>query len=92
MARIDDPPRLDEQRVAFGGCARAVLEALSDHEHFAGRQFHETVSKLDFHASEQDNEHFVRVLVMVPDEISAELHQFELVVVHFRDHSWSPMI
>ena len=35
-AGIGDPAGLDQQRVAFGVCARAVFDAPSDHEHFAG--------------------------------------------------------
>src|SRR5262245_35214525 len=51
-----------------------------------------TVPEVDPQAPLQDNEGLVRVFVIVPDEIALELHDLELIVVHFSDDLRLPLL
>ena len=45
----------------------------------------------DVHRALDDDEDLVGVLVVVPDELTFEFGQFELVIVHFCNHAWAPV-
>src|SRR5262245_65011782 len=51
-----------------------------------------TVPEVDPQPPLQDNEGLVRVFVVVPDEIALELHDLELIVVHFSDDLRLPLL
>ena len=60
--------------------------------HFPSVQRDGAVLKLDVHAAFDDDEHFVGVAVVVPDELALKFHQLELVVVHFSDDLGRPVV
>jgi hypothetical protein len=61
-----------------------VFDALPDDEHFARRQLDRSVAKINQQNPLQHDEGLIGILVIVPNEVALELHDLELVVVHFR--------
>ncbi len=49
------------------------------------------VLHFDVHRAFDDDEHLVGVLVVVPDELTFEFGQLELVIVHLCNHAWAPV-
>src|SRR6266850_4189324 len=91
-AGVDDASGFDKQRVAFTRRAGDVLDSFGDHEHLARADNNDTVPKTDFHFTFEHQEHLVRVLVIVPYELSLQLDELELAVVHFGHHTRRPML
>src|SRR5262249_56285467 len=52
-------------------------------EHCGGRYTDRYSEKIDSQNSLQDDERLVRILVMMPNEVTLQLDDLELVVVHF---------
>ena len=48
--------------------------------------------RLDPQRSPDNNERLVRIFMMMPDEISLQFHNFELVVVHLRNDLRLPLL
>jgi len=71
---------------------RLVFDALRHDEHFACRDMDRAVAKIDPQNAIEDDEGLVGVLVIVPDEIALELHDLELIVVHFGDDLRLPLL
>ena len=69
-----------------------VLHALWHDEHLARRQLDCAVTELDGHLPVDDDEHFVGIGMAVPDELTGDLDQLELVVVHLGDDARCPVI
>ena len=51
-----------------------------------------TITKIDPQNALQDDECFVRILVIVPNEISLLPHDLELIVVHFGNDLRLPLL
>ena len=66
--------------------------AFGNHVHLTGVERDGAIFKLDVHAALNDDEHFVGVTVVVPDEFALNFHQFELIVVHFSDDLGGPVV
>ena len=56
--------------------------------HFTSVERDGTVLKFDAHAALNDDEHFIGMAVIVPNEFALNFDQFELVIVHFSNHLW----
>jgi hypothetical protein len=67
---VDDPCWLDEQRVDFAVCDRAVLDTLWHDEQLSRLQCHVAITQLDGQLAVDDDEQLVGVLVRVPDELT----------------------
>jgi hypothetical protein len=50
------------------------------------------VAKIDPQIPFDDDERLVSVFVIMPDEVSLQLHYLELVIVHLSDHFWLPLL
>jgi hypothetical protein len=50
------------------------------------------ITKIDGQLPLQDDEGFVSLRMLVPDEVALELHQLELVVVHLGDDLGCPLV
>src|ERR1700733_867564 len=90
VAGIEHAARLDQQQFDLPFGVRLVLDPFRHHEHFPGAQPHRPVAKIDPQYAVDHDEGLIGVLVIVPDEIPLQLHYFELVIVHLRDHLWLP--
>src|ERR1051326_3627275 len=53
---------------------------------------HRAIAKIDPQLALADKERFVGLLVIMPDEVALQLHDFELVVVHFGDDLRLPLL
>src|ERR1700722_3479818 len=69
-----------------------VCGALGNDKLFARRHVDCAVAKIDSQIALQHDERLVGVLVIVPDEGALELHDLELVIVHFGDDLRLPLL
>jgi hypothetical protein len=67
---IEHPARLDHQQFDLPFGVRFVFDAFRDDEHFARRQMHRAVAKIDPQVALDDEEGLVGLLVIVPDEVA----------------------
>src|SRR6516162_8382168 len=50
------------------------------------------IAEIDSQSTLEDDEGLIRILVIVPDEVTLKLHELELVVVHLGDDLRLPML
>ena len=92
FTRVDDASGFHEHDLAFGFCEGPVARSFRDDMHFPGVEGDGPVFKFDVHAAFQYDEHFIGVAVIVPDKFAFNLDEFELVIVHFSDDFWRPVV
>ena len=61
-------------------------------EKFAGIQLHDSIAELDPHLSAPDKKKLIFVFVLMPDELTFELHQLHFLAVELADDLWAPML
>jgi len=91
IAGIDDPARLDEHDLALLLGVRLVPHALGDDQHLSLAQLDGPILKFNQHRAFDDDEHLIRIRMVMPDEFTLDLHQLELVIVHLCDHLRRPV-
>ena len=69
-----------------------MLDAARHHKHLAGFQIDAAVAEFDGHFTVDDDEYFVGIVVLVPDEFALQLDQLELVFVHLRNYARRPVL
>lgn len=92
FTRVDDASGFHEHDLAFAFCEGPVACPFRDDMHFTGVEGDGPVFKFNVHAAFKDDEHFIRVAVIVPDKFAFNLDEFELVIVHFSDDFWRPVV
>jgi hypothetical protein len=50
------------------------------------------IPKIDSQITFHHDERLISILVVMPNEVSLQLHDLELVVVHFGDDLWLPLL
>jgi hypothetical protein len=68
-----------------------VLYSPGDDKHLSRLEIDPAVPKVNAHLPLDDDKRLVRIIVTVPDEITLELDQLEMVIVHLGDDLWRPM-
>jgi methyl coenzyme M reductase subunit C len=53
---------------------------------------HRAVAKIDPQIPFDHDERLVSVFVIIPDEVSLQIHDLELIIVHLGDHFWLPLL
>ena len=61
-------------------------------KHFPIRQFYLAIPKIYAKISFQDNEGFVRVLVVMPYEVTFNFYDLELIIIHLRNNFRCPLL
>ena len=92
VARIRRTRGLDEQEVRLLFRHGAVLHALGHHEHLARAKRDVAVVHADRELAAQDEEEVVRVVVLVPVELTLDLDDHQIVPVELADDSGLPML
>src|ERR1700722_91620 len=92
MSGIEHAARLDQQQFYLLLGVRLVFDAPGDNEHFAGRQANRAVAEIDPQRTLDHKEGLIGVLVIMPNEIALQLHELELIVIHFRDNLRLPLL
>tara|TARA_R110001599_G_scaffold149985_2_gene334054 strand:+ start:828 stop:1016 length:189 start_codon:yes stop_codon:yes gene_type:complete len=49
-------------------------------------------SEFDAHCTFDNQKNLVRIFMVMPHKIALKLCQFELIIVHFSDHTWRPVL
>src|SRR5208337_1644709 len=92
VARIGDAARFDQQELHLALGEGLVLHSVWDDEHFAGADRHGPGPEVDSQLTVENEERLIGLRVRVPDEVSFETNDLELIVVHFRNHSGLPRL
>jgi hypothetical protein len=69
-----------------------VLYTHRNDVHFPGADLNRTVAQIDAQLALDDKESLVGVFVPVPNELTLQLHDLELIVVHFGDDPGLPLL
>lgn len=88
MASIKDAARFDEKKMNFRLGERLMFDPSGNDEHFARIDENGTIAEIDPQPAFKDDKGFIRFRMVVPDEVPLNPHRLELVIVHFRDHTW----
>lgn len=92
VAGVHHPSWLKQECLDLSVRTRAVLDASRHDEELPGAEDDVSVTELDRQLSIDHQEQFVRVLVSVPDEITHDLDQLDLVVVEAGDQPRGPVV
>ena len=85
-AGVHNATRLDDHDLAFVFSDRLVFDTFRDDAHLPRAELNRVVLEFDLHAALDDEKGLVGIGVMMPDEFTLDLDQFELVVVHLGDN------
>lgn len=102
---LDDPPRCGSRRIAGIRCSRwldqkqmclifgygAMLDPLGDNEQFTWTQGHITLAHADGDSALEYEEEIIRVVVRVPDELTLDLDDHEVVTIELAHDAWLPV-
>lgn len=92
MTRIQNASRLDHHQFRFR-LGRCSVRYTTRHDIQLTRpHIHAALWQIDTQGACKHQERFIRLRVRVPDEFPFDAHDLELVVVHFRDHPWAPLL
>jgi hypothetical protein len=91
IAGIGCAGRFDQQDVRFFLGDRAVLDTFGDDEQFSGTQGYVTAPHLDRDPAFQHQEQIVRVVMLVPGELSFRFHDKQVVSVELADGPGLPV-
>src|SRR5437867_11290692 len=81
LTGIDGAGQLHQHDLALSARGRPVFHAFGDDKPLARTYDHLSVAKLNRHFSFHNTEHLVRLGLRLPDKITLNLHQLEVVVV-----------
>ena len=63
-----------------------MIDAFRDDYHLSSTQAFSLMVKIDKKSALQNYKHFIRVIVLMANELAFYLHKFELVIVHLRNN------
>ena len=92
LAGVEDAAGLNEHELNFVFRGGLVHDAFRDDEHFSGAEGDVAVAKIQAERAVEDEESFVGVGVVVPDEVALQFDDLELVVVHLGDDFGGPLV
>jgi hypothetical protein len=92
VAGVQRRLRLDQHDVHFILSYRQVIRAARNYYEFTGTDANLAVAEFYEQPAFDDEEQFILVLVMVPDEIALHLREFDVRVVQLPDDLWTPVI
>src|SRR5262249_24095425 len=90
MTGVEHAARLYEQQLHLLLGKRLVFHPSWCNEHLTFRNPNRTVPKVDPQFPIHDDECLVCVLVVMPEEVSFQLHELELVIVHLGNNFGLP--
>ena len=74
--------RFHKHDAAFLGRDRTVFHALWNDVHFPCSKWDRLISELKCHLTIQNNKHFIRVGMRMPNEVALNFGEFKLVIIH----------
>jgi hypothetical protein len=92
MPGVQDAPWLDHHQLGFGFGGGSVLYAARDYVEFTWRHIDRAIWEVDTQGAFEYQERLVGFGVGVLDEFAFDAYYFELVVVHFGDDAWAPLL
>jgi len=92
VTSVQDSAWLDQEQLDLAFGEWFMLDTLRDDEQLARAQADRTVAEIDAQLSLEHEKRFVGFRVIVPDELTLDAHELELVVVELRDDSRTPLL
>src|SRR5215472_19264861 len=91
VAGIRRTRRFNQQQLDFLSCDGPVFDALRDNIHLAGSKQDAPIAQLDFEISFDDEKEFIRVIVLMPNELVPDFHDHHVVIIECCDGSRRPI-
>ena len=88
IAGIRCTRRLDQQKMRLFFSDGAMLDTLWNDEHLARTEGDVAVAHADGDAALEHKEEVVGVVVSVPNELTLDLDDHEVVTIELADHAW----
>ena len=92
VACVRGSPRFDQDQLGLNDGKGLVLHSFWNDEHLSRLQVDRAISEVDSQMTVEDNEGLICIGVMVPNKVSLQPSDLELIVVHFRNHSGRPLL
>ncbi len=92
MTGIQHTSRLDHHEFRLRLCRCSVLYPTRHHIQLARLHMHAALWEIDAQEAFEYQKRFIGLGVRVPNEFTFDANHLELVVVHFRDHPWTPLL
>jgi len=92
VAGVQRAGGLKEEAVDLLSGDGAMLDATGDDEEFILSEGYGAVAKLHLEGALEDQEHLVFGVVLVPDEFTLELDEFDVLAVQLADDPGSPVV
>jgi hypothetical protein len=91
-AGVERGCRLEQENVGFAGGNGLVLDAAWNDEELPGIEPHDTPSQVDVEVTVDDEEELVFAGVPVPDELTLQLGELDVLTVELADDSRAPAL
>ena len=91
MARIGCSYWLDEQKMRFLLRHRAMFDPFGDDAQLTRTKGYITLAHADGDAALENDEELVRVVVRMPDELTLDLDNHEIMTIELADDPWLPV-
>jgi hypothetical protein len=92
MAGVNRTCRFNQQNMTFIRGHRSMLHAFWHNEHFTFIQAHVSIAELNLELTFQDNERFIGLRMVMPDKLSLNLCNLEVVLIHLRHDLRRPVL
>jgi hypothetical protein len=92
MPSVQHPSRFDQEEFDLVLCAGLVLDAFRNYEHLSSRDMHGPIAEINSQFALYHNECLIGVFVIVPNEVTLQLDDFKLIIVHFSDDLRLPLV
>ena len=92
IAGVEYGGGFEEDDLYFFPCCGPVLDAFWDDDEFAGGDGDGLIAELHVETAGDHQEHFVFIIMFVPDEIAFEFDEFDVLIIQFGGYSWIPVI
>jgi hypothetical protein len=89
---IEHPARFNQEQLDLLFREGLVLDALWDHEHLPRRNMGRAIPKIDPEITFYHDERLIGIFMIVPNEVTLQLHDLELIVIHLGDDLWLPLL
>ena len=92
ITRVDRATRLHEQDLALIFGHGFMFHTFGNNEHLTGLKSYPAIPKFNHEDTFNNDKHFICIGVVMPDELTLYLCQFDLVIIQFGDNPRRPVI
>jgi hypothetical protein len=92
MPGVQHTTRLDEQYLDFMFGVGLMFHAFGNDKHLSSSEVNFAFAKIDPQVAFNHKERFIRILVIMPNEVALQFRELELIIIHLSDDFRSPLL